>query len=142
MPTTVKEKIERKIARSGDKVFVRKEFNRLGGYRQVSRALAQVETDGALMRVGQGMWVKSEFRASQSISNYGKLVQIPLVGLEAAGIIGLRKLGYSTDVRKAERDRLEGRTTQIPIGGVIRLKDKKTSRKIMMRGVKLKYETD
>jgi hypothetical protein len=48
-------KIEDRIARSGDEVFLTREFRSLGGERQVLRALQNTVAAGKLVRLGYGV---------------------------------------------------------------------------------------
>ncbi len=46
MPTfSLQERIESSLSRSGSKVFLRREFDRFGGYDQVGRALCHIPQD-------------------------------------------------------------------------------------------------
>ena len=53
-------KIEDRIARSGDEVFLTREFRSLGGERQVLRALQNTVAAGKLVRLGYGVYGRAE----------------------------------------------------------------------------------
>ena len=115
---TLREKIEALIARkTGDDVFLTREFTRLGGEDQVLRALRGLVRDGRLVRLGYGV--------------YGRAVPSRLSGrpmlYSPHGFIGaarqaLDKLGVEWEPTKSERAYNEGRSTQVPVNPVVRVK--------------------
>lgn len=56
---TLKSKIETKLRRSRRKVFLRADFEPLGGYDQVGRALRGIEESGQLLKIGYGLYAKA-----------------------------------------------------------------------------------
>src|SRR6218665_2233545 len=61
MPSmTLQERIESSLSRSEAKVFLRKEFDRFGGYDQVGRALRGIIAKGLLVKAGYGIYVKAK----------------------------------------------------------------------------------
>jgi len=114
---TLRERIEARIARKGDDVFLPREFADLGGEDQVLRALRSLVRDGRLMRLGYGV--------------YGRAIVSRLSGepmLDSpSGFIGvarqaLDKLGVRWEPTEAERAYNEGRSTQVPVNPVVRVK--------------------
>ena len=115
---TLKQRIEERIARrADDAVFLTREFRPLGGEDQVLRALRGLVRDGRLVRLGYGV--------------YGRAVRSSLSGepmlMSADGFIGaareaLDKLGVEWEPTEAERAYNDGRSTQIPVNPVVRVK--------------------
>lgn len=52
---TVEERLEQSLKRSKANVFLRKDFDKLGGYDQVGRALREVTRKGKLVKAGYGV---------------------------------------------------------------------------------------
>ena len=114
---SLRERIGLRIKRSRAGVFLPREFNDLGGEDQVLRALRQLVQEGRLLRLGYGV--------------YGRAEPSPLSGqpmLAAAdGFIGasreaLTKLGVRWEPSSWERAYNEGRSTQVPVNAVVRIK--------------------
>ena len=49
---SLKSQIATKVSRSRREVFLRADFEKLGGYDQIGRALRQLTADGVLIKVG------------------------------------------------------------------------------------------
>ncbi len=115
---TLREKIEGRIARKrGDSVFLTREFASLADEDQVLRALRSLVRDGRLVRLGYGV--------------YGRAVPSRLSGqpmlYSPNGFIGaarqaLDKLGVAWEPTEAERAYNEGRSTQVPVNPVVRVR--------------------
>lgn len=56
---TLKAQIEYKIRRSRKNVFLREDFEMLGGYVQVGRALNALTRCGTLIKIGYGLYAKA-----------------------------------------------------------------------------------
>lgn len=56
---TLKAKINIKIDRSVRQVFLRADFEKLGGYDQIGRALRELAGEGKLIKVGYGLYAKA-----------------------------------------------------------------------------------
>lgn len=112
---TLKSKIGERIARRrGDTVFLPREFASLGGEDQVLRALV---ADGRLVRLGYGVYgraVKSRLS--------GKPMLYSPDGFQGATREALDKLGVKWEPAAAERAYNEGRSTQVPVNPVLRVK--------------------
>ena len=113
---TLKQKVERKIARCWKRnVFTRKDFEILGGYDQVGRALLQLEKEGKLIKLGYGLYAKARIN-----SLTGEKMIASKEGFIGAAREALDLLGVSWDISEAEQRYNDGLTTQIPINmGVI-----------------------
>lgn len=115
---TLRQRIETRIARKrGEDVFLPREFADLGGEDQVLRVLRILVREKRLVRLGYGV--------------YGRAIVSRLSGdpilYSQSGFIGaarqaLTKLGVNWEPSEAERDYNEGRSTQIPINPVVRIK--------------------
>lgn len=114
---TLREKIEARIARKRDDVFLPREFADLGGEDQVLRALRTLVGDGRLVRLGYGVYG----RAVASRLSGEPLLYSPN-GFAGAARQALNKLGVQWEPTEAERAYNEGRSTQIPVNPVVRVK--------------------
>jgi hypothetical protein len=115
---TLRERIEERIARrKGEDVFLPGEFTDLGGYDQVRRALRELVHDKRLVRLGYGVYG----RAIVSRLSGEALLYSPN-GLSGAARQALDKLGVKWEPTESERAYNEGRSTQIPVNPVLRVK--------------------
>ena len=64
-PKALEVSLQKRIDRKRGDVFLRTDFEDLGGYDQVGRTLRKLVREGHLVRVGQGLYA----RASPSISS-------------------------------------------------------------------------
>jgi hypothetical protein len=112
-PKTVRDKIEERIARkTAESVFLTREFADLSGETQVVRALHRL-----LVRLGYGVYA----RAIVSRLSGEPLLLNP-TGLRGAAREALTKRGVKWEPTEAERAYNEGRSTQIPVNPVLRVK--------------------
>jgi hypothetical protein len=134
MRDSLRRKIAAIIDRSPDSVFLPREFATLGGEDQVLRALRELVREGRLLRLGYGV--------------YGRAVRSRLSGepmlYSENGFLGaarqaLTKLGVSWEPTAAERAYNEGRTTQIPVNPVVRVKGR-FSRRLRNGKLELQFE--
>lgn len=130
---TVKDRVIAKIKRSPSSVFLRKEFDRLGDYRQVSRAINEAAASGVLIKVGFGLYAKAR---PSTIS--GK--PVPTVPLLNIGLEVMQKIGVKADVGKDIVALREGRSTQIPMLPIINIGKSRVSRKIAVGSRQIIYE--
>ncbi|WP_342709918.1 DUF6088 family protein [Bradyrhizobium sp. B124] len=115
---TLLKKIEQKIARKKDEaVFLPREFTKLGGEDQVLRALRTLVSKGRLVRLGYGVYG----RAMPSRLT-GRPVLMSADGFAGVARQALDKLGVEWEPTEAERAYNEGRSTQIPVNPVVRVK--------------------
>lgn len=114
---TLAERIETRIARKKDNVFLPREFADLGGEDQVLRALRTMVRDGQLVRLGYGVYGRA-FTSRLS----GKPVLLNPNGFVGAAREALTKLGVAWEPTEAEQAYNEGRSTQIPANAVVRVK--------------------
>lgn len=119
---TLEKRIAERIARKKGDVFLRRDFEDLGGYDQVGRGLRRLAAKGRLVRIGYGIYA----RATVSPLS-GKIV--PAKPLPALAREALARLNVETAPSEFERAYGEGRTAQVPTGRMIAVKDR-ISRKI------------
>ena len=132
---TLREKIERRIARKkGDDVFLTREFTNLGGEDQVLRALRKLVDDGRLVRLGYGVYG----RATVSRLS-GKPMLNSREGFSGVVRQALNKLGVEWEPTEAERAYNEGRSKQVPVNPVVRVKGR-FSRHLRYRNSELVLE--
>src|ERR1700722_14030377 len=58
-PDSLEQRLEQRITRKRGDVFLRADFDDLGGYDQVGRALRQLVEKGRLMKIGQGLYARA-----------------------------------------------------------------------------------
>jgi hypothetical protein len=114
---TLRERIEVRMARKRDDVFLPREFADLGGEDQVLRVLRGLVREGRLVRLGYGVYGRA-FRSSLS----GDPILYNANGFAGAARQALNKLGVKWEPTEAERAYNEGRSTQIPVNPVVRVK--------------------
>lgn len=126
-------RIKRSVANRSDDVFLREEFDRFGSQAQVGRALLQMQREGAMVRLGKGIYAK----AKPSVLS-GK--PIPAQPLEVLAPLALEKLGIRVGPSRLVRAYNEGRSTQIPAGVVFDIAKQRVTRKIGFNGKFVQYE--
>jgi len=114
---SLRRKIEARIERSGDTVFLPREFAKFGGEDQVLRALRELTREGRLLRLGYGVYGRA---VTSRLS--GQPMLYSANGLLGAAREALTKLGVPWEPSAAERAYNEGRTTQVPVNPVVRVK--------------------
>ena len=132
---TLRARIEERIARkTGDTVFLPREFADLSGEDQVLRALRGLVRDKQLVRLGYGVYG----RAIISRLSGEPLLSTP-TGLRGAAREVLTKLGVAWEPTDAERAYNERRTTQIPVNPAIKVKGR-FSRRLREGNTELRLE--
>jgi hypothetical protein len=117
-PKTLRARIEARLARkAGDSVFLTREFRDLSGETQVLRALRGLVRDGRLVRLGYGVYGRAVVSRLS-----GKPLLLNPTGLRGAAREALTKLGVEWEPTESERAYNEGRSTQIPVNPVLRVK--------------------
>jgi hypothetical protein len=98
-------------------VVLRKDFDGLGSYRQVSRVINKFIEEKKLVKIGTGIYAKAY------LSKYSKT---PLIknGTDSTLRNALKRLGIAFEPGSAEKEYNEGKTTQVPVRNVVRLKDR------------------
>lgn len=131
---TLRERIAARIARKRDDVFLPREFADLGGEDQILRALRELVRGGRLIRLGYGVYGRA-----QRSKLTGKPALAARGGFVGASRAALSKLGVAWEPSDLERAYDEGRSTQVPINAVVRVKGR-FSRRLGYRGNTLVVE--
>ncbi len=129
---TLKEKISLRILLKKDKVFLRDDFNDLGGYDQVGRVLKQLVDENKILKIGYGLYAK--LKVSSITGTLTPMASLPDLAREA-----LIKLGVKVSPSKSLLLYNAGKTTQVPTGRVVAV-DRRVSRKITYKGAVIYYE--
>lgn len=132
LPDSLQGRLEKRIARKRGDVFLRTDFDDLGGYDQVGRALRQLIEKGRLMKIGYGIYT----RAKPSILDG---TPVPTKGLRELATEALGRLGIETAPTRWDEANASGKSTQVPTGRVIGVRGR-VRRKISYNGFPLKYE--
>ena len=115
---TLRARIERRIARKrGEDVFLTREFRDLGGEDQVLRVLRILVREKRLVRLGYGVYGRAVVSRLS-----GDPILYSQNGFLGAARQALTKLGVTWEPSEAERDYNEGRSTQIPLNPVVKVK--------------------
>lgn len=129
---TLEQKIALRISKSKREVFLRKDFEDLGGYNQVGRCLKKLVEKKKLIRIGYGLYAKA---------TTGPLTKavIPRRGIDTITREALKRLGVTTAPSSCEKRYNNGQTTQVPTGRVVGVKER-ISRKIGYNGNYVTFE--
>jgi hypothetical protein len=113
----LRERVRTRITRSRASVFLPREFRDLGGEDQVLRALRELVRDGQLVRLGYGVYGRA-IRSSLS----GQPILYSPDGFIGAARQALTKLGVAWEPTEWERAYNEGRSTQVPVNPIVKIK--------------------
>ncbi len=130
---TVEERLEQSVKRSKANVFLRKDFDRLGGYDQVGRALREATLKGKLVKAGYGVYVKA-----RPSSVTGK--PVPVISLVELGLEAMSKLGVKAELGRSAREYSEGKSTQMPMAAVVSVGKARVSRRLGIGNKIIRYE--
>jgi hypothetical protein len=108
----LKDKIMIRISLKKCAVFLREDFEDLGGYDQVGRILRQLAREGKIIKIGYGLYAKAKISPLT-----GKLV--PVLALPTLAREAIERLGLQTSPSRLEQEYNAGRTTQVPTGRLI-----------------------
>ena len=129
----ITERIKRSVSNKADVVFLRSDFSAFGGGTQVNRALAELQSRGALVKLGVGVYAK----AKPSVLS-GR--PIPLEPLEVLAPKALKKLGVKVEASRQTKAYNSGKTTQVPVGVVLNTGRRRIGRKLGFNGNVVQYE--
>jgi hypothetical protein len=130
-PETLEERLLKRIDRKRGDVFLRGDFEDLGGYDQVGRALRTLTRRRELVKVGQGLYARAR---KSSITGE----PVPAKGLATLNE-ALERVGVETVPTRLEQAYNAGETTQVPTGRVVGV-TRRVRRKIGYNGVTLSFE--
>ena len=129
---TLKDKVKTKIIRSKREVFLRADFEKIGGYDQVGRALLTLESEGDLIKIGYGLYAKARLN---------RLTNTPMLsavgGFEQVAQEALKRLGVNWTTSTAVKDYQLG-STQIPANSQVVILDR-FKRRIATDKFELRY---
>ena len=131
---SLRERIGQRIGRSRASVFLPREFKDLGGEDQVLRALRQLVQEGRLLRLGYGVYGRAEISPLS-----GQPMLAAAEGFIGASREALTKLGVAWEPSSWEQAYNDGRSTQVPVNAVIRIKGR-FARRLSYRGKPLVLE--
>ncbi len=114
---TLRQKIEERIKNHVDDVFLPREFSDLSDEDQVLRALRNLVREGSLVKLGYGVYG----RAVQSQLT-GQAILYSQNGFAGAVRQALTKLDVKWEPTAAELDYNAGKSTQVPVNPVLRVK--------------------
>ena len=126
-------RIKRSVANRNADVFVRADFMPFGSQAQVGRALTELQSKGALVKLGVGVYAK----AKPSVLS-GK--PIPIKPLEVLAPEVLKRLGVQVGESRQTREYNSGSSTQIPTGVVFSVGKRRIQRKLGFNGKLVEYE--
>jgi Family of unknown function (DUF6088) len=129
---TLEGRIAIRIARKQSPVLLREDFDDLGDYDQVGRALLALTKKKKLIKIGYGLYAKA--KVSSLTGN-----TVPVEPLPALAQIALDRLGAAPGPSQAAVDYREGRSTQVPTGRSISVV-KRISRRIGYNNMSISYE--
>ena len=127
----LKTRLLKRIARKRGDVFLRADFDNLGGYDQVGRVLRQLVRQGALMKIGFGLYA----RAVQTPFSDAPVPPQGLMTLAEA----LKRLNIKIAPSRLEQDYNACRTRQVPTGRVVAVA-RRVRRKLGYNGIYLSFE--
>lgn len=132
LKNTLESRISYRIKRSKAHVFLRKDFDDIGGYDQVGRILRNLVKKKVLINIGYGAYART--RKSSVTGKY--IPEKPITDLAKELLM---KLKIKTFLTQSDLKYKEGASTQVPTGRVIGVKGR-VARKIEYNGVSVAYE--
>jgi len=129
---SLEKRIARRIARKRVNVFLRRDFEDLGGYDQVGRALRRLTAKGQLVKIGYGLYARTTVSPITGKTVAAK--PLPSLTLEA-----LERLDVEAMPSTFARANSAGTSTQVPTGRVIAVRGR-ISRKIGYDGRYISFE--
>jgi hypothetical protein len=127
---TLESRVMNRIARKRGDVFLRSDFEDLGGYDQVGRVLRGLVRQGKLLKVSHGLYT----RAVKSPFSDNPVPPKGLTTLKEA----LKRVGVDIVPTSLERDHAAGKTTQVPTGRAVGVR-RRVRRKIGYDGIFLTF---
>jgi hypothetical protein len=130
-PETLETRLLKRIDRKRGDVFLRADFDDLGGYDQVGRALRSLVRKERLLKLGHGIYTRA---AKSPFTDK----PVPPKGLRTMKE-ALTRLGIETMPTRMEQAYNARETTQVPTGRVVAVRGR-VRRKIGYDGVFLSFE--
>jgi len=120
---SLQSRIRYRIKRSKDAVFIPGDFQDLSDRDQVGRALRRLIVEQKLIKIGYGLYAKAKI---SSVSGNA----VPVKSLPSLGKEALNKLGVTVVPSAATSSYSIGKSTQVPTGRVLGVRDTRISRRI------------
>lgn len=117
----LRDKLRKALSRKRTNVFLRADFVKMASDSQLSRALRNLADEGAVIKIGVGVYVKAK-RSALSVK------PIPVEPVEFLAPEALKKLCVKVDPSRQTAEYNAGKTTQIPAGVVINTGNRRISR--------------
>lgn len=114
---TLQQRIASRVDKSARDVFLPRDFARLSGEDQVIRALRGLVNERKLLRLGKGVYAKA-----RPSSLTGRAVLANPDGFLPVAQQALGRLGVQWESTEAQRAFAAGRSTQIPVNPVLKVK--------------------
>lgn len=130
---TVTERLRKRIETSETPVLLKSDFKGLGSPTQISRSLTALIAEGALVRIGLGLYAQTR---RSSVTG----VLVPVGSLETLATAALQRLGIEVTAGRAAQAYNNGETTQLPGVYVAHTGMRRISRVIVVGGRQLIYE--
>lgn len=122
---TIQSRIQTRVKRSKRSVFLRSDFKDIADYDQVGRGLRNLVSDGLLMKIGYGLYVRARVNRIT-----GKLMPDNAAGADGVVIEAMEKLGVDYQFDDLSNLNFSGESTQIPAKVKIIPKSARFTRKI------------
>ncbi len=129
---TLEQRVVSRIRRKKVNVFLRGDFDDLGGYDQIGRVLKLLVRKGELLKFGQGLYTRSQISPFN-----GK--PAPTIGVKRLAEEAMIRLKIPVGTPRRESEYNAGLTTQVPTGRVIGVK-KRVRRRLGYGDVQIKLE--
>ncbi|AWB65924.1 S-adenosylhomocysteine hydrolase [Saccharobesus litoralis] len=131
---TIKSTISNRLSRAKQTVFMRSDFEDVGGYDQVGRVLRELVTAGKLMKIGYGLYAKARINRIT-----GKIMPDNNAGADGVLIEALQRLGTNYTLDDLSQLNIDGLSTQIPSQVKVKPTSSRFKRKIVIgnQGVNL-----
>jgi len=130
----IDERVARSVGRSTAEVFLRSDFEQIGSYAQVGKALNSLTRRGRLFRLGYGIYAKAR---TNPLTNQ----PMPRKPLESLALEALNKLGIPVKLGRAAREYLAG-STQVPTRISYDTGSRRVSRKLRVGREEVMFEND
>ena len=129
---TLESKIGYRISRSKDNAFVLRDFLDLSDRDQVMRVMRKLIKEQKLIKLGQGIYAKTRY--SNILNKTIPAQTLPTLAKEA-----MLKFGVKSYPSSADNAYNQGRSTQVPTGRLIGVKQR-FSRRIAYDGWEVEFE--
>ncbi|MFW5879290.1 MAG: DUF6088 family protein [bacterium] len=128
---TLEKKIQYRIKRSRDSVFMLSDFTDLSDKDQIGRALRKLQKKNLIVKIGQGLYARAKISAATN-------KPIPEKNMKSLAVEALKKMKVKIVPSEEDIKYNKMETTQIPTGRLIAVKGR-VNRKIGFNGNYIKY---